>query len=58
MFTSPDETIVLDFKFTKGDYADHQWQVDNYKKALINLGYQQVRGYLYYAKTNELVEVH
>lgn len=58
VFTSPDETIVLDFKFTKGDYADHQWQVDNYKKALINLGYQQVRGYLYYAKTNELVEVH
>ncbi|GHE37657.1 UvrD-helicase domain-containing protein [Sphingobacterium griseoflavum] len=57
VFTSPDETIVLDFKFTKGDYAEHQWQVDHYKKALINLGYRQVRGYLYYAKTNELVEV-
>ncbi|TDS13982.1 UvrD-helicase domain-containing protein [Sphingobacterium paludis] len=57
VFTSATETIVLDFKFTKGDYADHQWQVDSYKKALINLGYQNVRGYLYYAKFNELVEV-
>ncbi|WP_437920691.1 UvrD-helicase domain-containing protein [Sphingobacterium sp. LRF_L2] len=57
VFTSPDETIVLDFKFTKGDYADHQWQVDSYKKALSNLGYTNVSGYLYYAKINELVEV-
>lgn len=57
VFTNAEETIVLDFKFTKGDYADHQWQVDSYKKALVNLGYKQVRGYLYYAKINELVEV-
>lgn len=57
VFTSDTETIVLDFKFTKGDYADHQWQVDSYKKALHNLGYTNIRGYLYYAKFNELVEV-
>ena len=57
VFTSEQETIVLDFKFTKGDYADHQWQVDSYKKALQNLGYINVKGYLYYAKINELVEV-
>lgn len=57
VFTSDKETIVLDFKFTKGDYADHQWQVDNYKKALHHLGYTNVKGYLYYAKINELVEV-
>jgi len=57
VFTSDQETIVLDFKFTKGDYADHQWQVDSYKKALHNLGYTNIRGYLYYAKINELVEV-
>ncbi|WP_270088616.1 UvrD-helicase domain-containing protein [Sphingobacterium sp. SYP-B4668] len=57
VFTAEHETIVLDFKFTKGDSADHKWQVDNYKKALENLGYQQVKGFLYYAKSNELVEV-
>lgn len=58
VFTNKEETIVLDFKFTKGNYADHQWQIDNYKKALHNLGYSNVKGYLYYAKINELIEVH
>lgn len=57
VFTNAAETIVLDFKFTKGDYADHQWQVESYKTALRNLGYANVRGYLYYAKINELMEV-
>lgn len=57
VFTNEIETIVLDFKFTKGDYADHQWQVESYKTALRNLGYANVRGYLYYAKINELTEV-
>lgn len=57
VFTNDRETIVLDFKFTKGDYADHQYQVDKYVKALKNLGYVNVKGYLYYAKINELMEV-
>lgn len=57
VFTNAAETIVLDFKFTKGDYADHQWQIESYKKALRNLGYSNVKGYLYYAKIKELVEV-
>ncbi|SMG40770.1 UvrD-helicase domain-containing protein [Sphingobacterium psychroaquaticum] len=57
VFTSARETIVLDFKFTQGDYAEHKWQVDNYMKALKNLGYMNVKGFLYYAKSNQLVEV-
>ncbi|MVZ63050.1 UvrD-helicase domain-containing protein [Sphingobacterium humi] len=57
VFTSAAETIVLDFKFTQGDYIGHKAQVDKYMKAIQNVGYQQVRGYLYYAKSKELVEV-
>jgi len=57
VFTRADETIVLDFKFTKGDDVEHKWQVDNYRKALQNLGYVNVKGYLYYAKINELIAV-
>jgi len=57
VFTNEKETIVLDFKFTKGDYTDHQYQIDRYKKALVNLGHPDVKGYLYYAKIDELVEV-
>lgn len=57
VFTSPNETIVLDFKFTQGDYIGHQSQVDQYIKALQNVGYENVKGYLYYAKSKVLVEV-
>lgn len=57
VFSNAHETIVLDFKFTKGDYSDHQHQIDIYKAALEKLGYMNIKGYLYYAKINQLVEV-
>ena len=57
VFSNDEETIVLDFKFTSGDYIDHKYQVNLYMDALKNIGYQQVKGYLYYAKSGELVEV-
>jgi len=57
VFTSPSETIVLDFKFTQGDYIGHKSQVDQYIQALENVGYENVRGYLYYAKSKVLVAV-
>lgn len=58
VFTSSDETIVLDFKFTQTDYIGHKYQVDNYKSNLENLGYTNVKAYLYYAKSNQLIEVN
>lgn len=57
VFTRTDETIVLDFKFTQQDYVAHKTQVDRYIKALENLGYSSVKGYLYYAIGDVLVEV-
>ncbi|NGM74145.1 UvrD-helicase domain-containing protein [Sphingobacterium sp. SGL-16] len=57
VFTKEDETIILDFKFTGDNYIEHKTQVDQYMKALQNLGYQNIRGFLFYAKVNELVEV-
>lgn len=57
VFTNDAETIVLDFKFTGDNYIEHKTQVDQYMKALQNLGYENVKGYLYYAKINELTEV-
>lgn len=57
VFTNESETIVLDFKFTGDNYIEHKTQVDQYIKALQNLGYKNVKGYLYYAKINELTEV-
>lgn len=57
VFTNEQETIVLDFKFTSDNYIEHKTQIDQYMKALQNLGYEHVKGFLYYAKANELVEV-
>ncbi|WP_156305843.1 UvrD-helicase domain-containing protein [Sphingobacterium endophyticum] len=57
VFTNQNETIVLDFKFTQGDYINHKTQVGRYMNALKNVGYSNIKGYLYYAKSKELVEV-
>lgn len=57
VFTKENETIILDFKFTGDNYIEHKTQVDQYMKALQNLGYKNIRGFLFYAKVNELMEV-
>lgn len=57
IFIGKEETIVLDFKFTEDNYIGHKTQVDTYIKTLEELGYNRVKGYLYYAKINELIAV-
>lgn len=57
VFTSETETIILDFKFTTDDYIDHKYQVTRYIQALENLDYKNVKGFLFYAKSNHLQEV-
>ena len=50
------EAIVLDYKF--GVWNEHyKQQVSEYMEALRRMGYQPVRGYLWYARKNKLVEV-
>lgn len=50
------EAIVLDYKF--GQWNDHYiTQVRDYKEALRRMGYQNVRGYLWFARQNKLMEV-
>jgi ATP-dependent helicase/nuclease subunit A len=58
----PSETIILDFKFTgkKNDSfinKEHINQVKEYRNLLLEMGYPQVRGYLFYAFFNTLVPV-
>lgn len=57
VFSNTSETVVLDFKFTSDNYVAHKTQVNQYIQALKNLGYHEVKGYLYYAKSGDLVEV-
>lgn len=57
VFVGETETVVLDFKFTSDNFQRHKDQVAKYIQTLVSLGYSNVRGYLYYAKTNELVDI-
>ena len=51
------EAVVLDYKF--GNWEDRYIrQVNQYKQALRRMGYAPVRGYLWFAQKNKLVEVY
>ena len=51
------ETIVLDFKFTQHEDQSHHRQVLGYQSVLRTLGMPGVRGLIYYAVLEKLVEV-
>lgn len=50
------EVIVVDFKFGK-KHATYNKQVHEYMNLLANMGYQHIRGYLWYVFNNELEEI-
>lgn len=50
------EVIVVDFKFGK-KHATYNKQVHEYMTLLANMGYQHIRGYLWYVFNNELEEI-
>ena len=49
-----DETLVLDYKFTGKEHKEHGVQVKNYVKYLKEMGYENVKGYIFYAATEKL----
>src|SRR5690606_2718035 len=53
----PDETIVLDFKFTQHESEAHLKQVADYQLVLREMGMPHVKGYVYYGMLEKLVEV-
>ncbi len=53
---SPDETIVVDFKFAKPQ-PRHIEQVQEYMNCLSLMGYKNIKGYLWYVYKNEIAEV-
>ena len=51
------EVIVVDFKFGRRMPAQHHGQVRQYKKLLAEMGYESVKGYLWYVYDNLVEEV-
>jgi hypothetical protein len=50
------EVIVVDFKFGKKRKAYNK-QVKEYMDLLSDMGYEHIRGYLWYVFNNELEEI-
>ena len=50
-----DELVVVDFKFAKYD-EEHRQQVRGYMDIFKELGYKQVRGYVWYLATNKIID--
>lgn len=57
VMTNGEETIVVDFKFA-APKDEHHIQVAQYVKLLTDMGYTNVKGYLWYVYTNKIVEVN
>lgn len=50
------KVVVVDFKFGK-KRTDYNKQVCDYMNLLSDMGYENIRGYLWYVFDNEFVEV-
>lgn len=58
IFYAPDQTLIVDFKLAPEiGSSRHLKQVKQYKDDLLQLGFPQVSGYLYYFLQDELIEV-
>ena len=57
VMTDGKKTIVVDYKFGKPN-DEHEKQVKAYIKQLVDMGYQEVEGYLWYVSRNRVVPVN
>jgi hypothetical protein len=51
-----EEVVVVDFKFGKKRASYHR-QVKEYMELIRRMGFQKVKGYLWYVYLNELEEI-
>ena len=51
-----DNVVIIDYK-TGSPEAGHNKQMESYRKALTNMGYENILAYLIYFAENEMIEV-
>ena len=56
VWTADGHIDVVDFKFTSETSDEHRQQVRAYVSMLEQMGYEDVRGYLWYLLRNEVVQ--
>ncbi|MFA6643607.1 MAG: UvrD-helicase domain-containing protein [Bacteroidales bacterium] len=54
---SQDEVIIVDYKFGESEESKYKRQVQRYVKSIEEMGYLNVKGYVFYVKTGKIVDV-
>lgn len=49
---------IIDYKFGEENKSKHQKQIKNYMNLLIEMGYKNVRGFLWYFNKNQIIEIN
>ena len=57
VMVSGDRAVVLDYKFGQREEARHRRQVGRYMALLREMGYREVKGYLWYLQNGSVDEV-
>lgn len=57
VMTRGDEAVVIDYKFG-AEESKHKLQISNYMKALRQMGYRVVNGYLWYVRIEKIVPIN
>ena len=57
VWTSQGTIDVIDYKFGEEHKEQYQKQVKNYMNLLTDMGYQAVRGFLWYVEKGKIVEI-
>ncbi|WP_088654609.1 UvrD-helicase domain-containing protein [Geofilum rhodophaeum] len=52
------EVVVVDYKFGQQKNPAHHTQVRSYMQLLYNMGYSKIKAYLWYAESNEVLQVN
>jgi ATP-dependent exoDNAse (exonuclease V) beta subunit len=58
VITRPHETLVIDYKFGQKEKKTYNTQVNNYMQLLKNMGYPNVKGYVWYVDIDKVVQVN
>ena len=56
VMTRGNEAVIIDYKFGK-ELKSHKEQVEEYVKALKAMGYDTVKGYVWYVPTGKITRI-
>lgn len=58
VWTADGAIEVIDYKFGEPNHDQYAAQVRNYMKLLVKMGYENIKGYIWYLKSSEIVTIN